>query len=195
MTYTETDLVATIEHLAADDLDALTQPQLDGIDQFHAGGAEAVDRLLPGLRLTPAMTVLDAQAWESNAPLARSAPERIGRDVLQRLRAASEITPAALDRARRQVPRWRAALSELWDRVDLLALPTLLGFPPALDDARALLRIRGLTSPVNLAGLPALALPVPTGGPLPASVQLIGPPGGEERLLAAGAVLEQAVRG
>ena len=90
---------------------------------------------------------------------------------------------------------WRAALSELWDRVNLLALPTLLGFPPALDDARALLRIRGLTSPVNLAGLPALALPVPAGGPLPASVQLIGPPGGEERLLAAGAVLEQAVRG
>jgi amidase len=145
--------------------------------------------------MNAAMTVLDAQAWESNAPLARSAPERIGRDVLQRLRAASEITPAALDRARRQVPLWRAALSELWDQVDLLALPTLLGFPPALGDARALLRIRGLTSPVNLAGLPALALPVPAGGPLPASIQLIGPPGGEERLLAAGAVLEQAVRG
>src|SRR5215831_10556194 len=145
--------------------------------------------------MNAAMTVLDAEAWESNAALARSAPERIGRDVLQRLRAASETTPAALGRAQQQAPRWRAALSELWDRVDLLALPTLLGFPPALGDARALLRIRGLTSPVNLAGLPALALPVPAGGPLPASVQLIGPPGGEERLLAAGAVLEQAVRG
>jgi amidase len=55
-------------------------------------------------------------------------------------------------------------------------------------------RIRGLTSPVNLAGLPALALPVPAAGPMPASVQLIGPAGSEERLLAAGAVLEQAVR-
>ena len=144
--------------------------------------------------MNAAMTVLDAEAWESNAALARSAPERIGRDVLQRLRAASEVTPAALGRARQQAPRWRAALSELWDQVDLLALPTLLGFPPALGDARALLRIRGLTSPVNLAGLPALALPVPAGGPLPASIQLIGPTGGEERLLAAGAVLEQAVR-
>jgi amidase len=145
--------------------------------------------------MNAAMTVLDAEAWESNAALARSAPERIGHDVLQRLRAASEITPAALGRARQHAPHWRAALSELWDQVDLLALPTLLGFPPALGDARALLRIRGLTSPVNLAGLPALALPVPAGGPLPASVQLIGPPGAEERLLAAGAALEQAVRG
>jgi SAM-dependent methyltransferase len=59
VTYTETDLVATIEHLAADELGGLTQPQLDGIDQFHGGGAEAVDRLLPSLGLTPAMTALD----------------------------------------------------------------------------------------------------------------------------------------
>ena len=53
-------------------------------------------------------------------------------------------------------------------RFDLLAVPTLLGFPPALDDAQGLARIRGLTSPVNLAGVPALALPVPACGP-PAS--------------------------
>lgn len=59
MTYTETDLAATIEQLAGDELAALTQLQLDGIDQFHGGGAEAVDRLLPSLGLTPAMTVLD----------------------------------------------------------------------------------------------------------------------------------------
>ena len=78
---------------------------------------------------------------------------------------------------------------------DLLALPTLLGFPPTLDQSQEMLRIRGLTSPVNLAGVPALALPVPTGGPLPASIQLIGPAGGEESLLAAGFILEQATLG
>jgi amidase len=114
--------------------------------------------------------------------------------VLARLRRASQVTPAALGRARREASRWRATLSELWDRLDLLAVPTLLGFPPALDDAEGMARIRGLASPVNLAGVPALALPVPAGGRLPASVQLIGPAGSEERLLAAGAVLEQAVR-
>jgi Asp-tRNA(Asn)/Glu-tRNA(Gln) amidotransferase A subunit family amidase len=41
--------------------------------------------------------------------------------------------------------------------------------------------------------VPALALPVPAGGPLPASIQLVGPAGSEESLLAAGVVLEQAV--
>jgi len=51
-----------------------------------------------------------------------------------------------------------------------------------------------LTMPANLAGLPALALPVP-GGParLPASLQLIGPPGSEEQLLSLGRLIEAAV--
>ena len=73
---------------------------------------------------------------------------------------------------------------------------------PAADRRGAdIFGIRGLTTPVNAAGLPALALPVPAAGgpraangPLPASVQLIGPGGSEDRLLAAGLVLEQAVR-
>jgi amidase len=49
--------------------------------------------------------------------------------------------------------------------------------------------------PVNLAGVPALALPVPSRGPLPASLQLIGPAGSEELLLATGLVLEAASGG
>ncbi len=49
------------------------------------------------------------------------------------------------------------------------------------------------TLPVNLAGVPALALPVPSTEALPASIQLIGRHGGEESLLAAGIVLEAAV--
>jgi amidase len=43
---------------------------------------------------------------------------------------------------------------------------------------------------VNLAGLPALALPVPSAHRLPASLQIVGPAGGEELLLATGALLE-----
>ena len=74
----------------------------------------------------------------------------------------------------------------------MLALPTLLGFPPLLEDADSMAGIRGPNAAVNLAGFPALALPVPSGGPLPASLQLVGSAGGEERLLVAGAVAEEA---
>ena len=142
-----------------------------------------------------AMTVLDAEAWASDGVHADARPDQIGRDVLARLREASTITPAAVSAAREYAAHWRASLASLWARVDLLALPTLLGFPPTLDKSREMVRIRGLTSPVNLAGVPSLALPVPARGPLPASIQLIGPAGSEERLLAAGMLLEQAVLG
>jgi sarcosine/dimethylglycine N-methyltransferase len=59
MTYTEANLIDTIEGLTGRALTALTRQQLDVLDQFHAGGAEAVDRLLPSLALTPTMTALD----------------------------------------------------------------------------------------------------------------------------------------
>lgn len=141
-----------------------------------------------------AMTILDAEAWASDGALAESAPDQIGRDVLARLRQASTTTEAALDAAWQQATVWRATVGALWEQVDLLALPTLLGFPPTLAHSRDMVQIRGVTSAVNLAGAPALVLPVPSGGLLPASIQLIGPVGAEDRLLAAGAALEQAVR-
>jgi len=59
MTYTESNLVATIERLSGADLAALTQAERDQFDQFHSGGAEAVERIESTLHLAPGMTVLD----------------------------------------------------------------------------------------------------------------------------------------
>jgi len=161
-----------------------------------SAGWEIVPVILDGLgsAMAAALALLEAEAWASNRLLAQAAPDRIGASVLARLRAGGEIGPEALDAARQEAARWRTTLSSLWDRVELLALPTLLGFPPPLGEAREMARIRGLTAAVNMAGIPALALPVPIPASLPASIQLIGPAGSEERLLAAGAVLELAVR-
>jgi Asp-tRNA(Asn)/Glu-tRNA(Gln) amidotransferase A subunit family amidase len=78
--------------------------------------------------------------------------------------------------------------------VDFLVTPTLSMFPPLLENGPDLLAGR-CTLPVNLAGFPALSLPVRTAGPLPASIQVIGPAHSEERLLAAGIWLESAAAG
>lgn len=48
------------------------------------------------------------------------------------------------------------------------------------------------TIPANLAGLPAISLPVPGAGELPVGVQLLGPHFAETRLLGAAAALEAA---
>src|SRR5207247_9552090 len=78
---------------------------------------------------------------------------------------------AGAARARQELRDWfSAALA----RHPVLALPALTGAPPLIGERMSL---TVLTMPANLAGLPALVLPVP-GGPagLPASLQLIGPP-------------------
>ena len=86
---------------------------------------------------------------------------------------------------------WRAAVAAALSAVDLLVLPTVPFFPPLLADADGP-RYTAFTMPVNMAGFPALALPVPTAHYLPASLQLIGPAGSEALLLATGAVIVAA---
>jgi amidase len=164
---------------------------------LRAAGLDVRPVTVPGLDAIIAASgiVLDAQAWQTNKSLLAAAPGLIGADVRERLLRAAAITAAQLAAAQDTVASWRGTLDRLWQRVDLLAAPTLLGFPPLVEDAHSMFAIRGLTSPVNVAGLPALALPVPVAGPVPASLQLIGPAGSEDRLLAAGALVEQAVSG
>lgn len=138
--------------------------------------------------------LLVAEAWASNRDLLDRHPEGIGPDVRERLGIGATLDAATLEAAWAGQASWQQALDELFGRVDFLVTPTLTIFPPTLGDGSDLLVAR-CTLPVNLAGVPALALPVPTDGPLPASIQLIGPPRSEERLLAAGAWLESAAAG
>jgi len=82
----------------------------------------------------------------------------------------------------------------VFTRVAAIALPVLDHLPPRLDgDLSSSLTVRW-TAPVNLAGLPALAIPVPLGA-IPTSLQLVGPAGSEAGLLGLGARIETAVRG
>ncbi len=135
--------------------------------------------------------LIDAEAYQANAHLIPQL-DRLSPQMRRNMTAAAAITAdrlAAANRIRQEVREWFAAML---DRHPLLALPTLVGPPPLIGGRRIPLTV--LTMPANLAGLPALALPVP-GGPagLPASLQLIGPPGGEEQLIALGRVIEAAL--
>ncbi len=136
--------------------------------------------------------LLVVEAWHSDAWLVAEDPEGIGPDVMTRLKLGSGFDDATVRGAWRAQQAFQAALHGAFDRVDVIATPTLTIFPPSLEESDELLVSRN-TLPVNLAGVPALALPVPTGGPLPTSIQLIGPAGSEERLLAIGGQLERSV--
>ena len=158
-------------------------------------GLTVTEASLPGW-LTARETcgvILDAEAAESDRELLTDPVKRdlLGGEVRARLAGGAAITPAQLAAARAAQPAWRDSMTKALSDVDLLVLPTVPFYPPLLADARGV-HFTAFTNPVNLAGFPAVALPVPSTQRLPASLQLIGPPGSEALLLATAAIIEAA---
>ena len=134
--------------------------------------------------------ILLAEAWAADHHLLERAGQ-VGDDVATRLRAGEHVTSEQVEQARAVQVAWRAELADVFTRVELLAMPTLVQFPPTFEESDDV-HLATLTMAWNVAGVPVLALPVPAGGPLPASLQLVGPAGSEEALVTTGAVLEAA---
>jgi amidase len=139
-------------------------------------------------------------------------PDRLTRRTRAHARAGRVIARAGLPRQAGQ-QRW-AATAERWfgGGVDVLVTPALAA-PPKHATSRSGVawsdrswlanvvsdaRYAPFAAPWNLAGWPALALPVAGTEPargIPPSVQLVGPPGSERRLLAVAKLLELVVSG
>jgi amidase len=172
-------------------------PRIDAaVDAALAqSGVEVVELSLPDWQeaRTHSRSLLESEAAAVNARLTADPAndDKIGAEVRARLEAGAQITESEIVAARAFRPGWRAQWEALFAEVDAVALPTMAFYAPPVADER-LYPFTQLTVPVNLAGLPALALPVPSEHRLPASLQLVGPMGSEERLLACGAVVEEA---
>ncbi|MFC6878168.1 MULTISPECIES: amidase [Actinomadura] len=120
-------------------------------------------------------------------------PSKISERMHRRLHVLHEAAAGRRNWADDVRMTLRAELDDLLARHGVLALPVLAGVapepPPGDDD----LLLTMLTGPINVAGLPALAVPIPLpGSHLPAAVQLVGPAGSEERLCGIAAALESA---
>jgi amidase len=97
-------------------------------------------------------------------------------------------------------PVWRRTLRNVFKKVDFVALPTLQSIPlkipfwgrTAVFEARVLSMQN--TVPVNYAGNPAIAIPVPIADkrvPM-TSLQLVGPLRSEAKLINAARIVEKA---
>jgi amidase len=171
-----------------------TDPRIDAaVDAaVRAGELELVELGLidwvEALGQTYALLCSEAAAVDATV---MTSPDGISKPVMDLLVLGAGVTAAQVQAARACQRRWQEMFTEFFRQVDAVVLATTPIFPPPLDEAYEHDHTQ-LTAPVNLAGLPALALPVPARHELPASLQLIGPAGGEELLLATGAVLEAA---
>lgn len=135
-------------------------------------------------------TLLAAEAHAVSGHLLASG--LVGADVAERLSFGGARTAEQLTHARTVAVAWEREVLTALEGVDVIALPVLRDAPARLDDPHRMYVLR-LTLPVNLAGLPAVALPVPRRDGPPASLQLVGRPGSEELLLATALELESAL--
>jgi amidase len=172
-------------------------PVIDAaIDQALArAGIPVADLELPGWTdaLKAVYSIMDSEAIACHGRLLADPQDRakLGALVRERLIEAAAVTSEQTDLARAYQRTWQARFDQLFGQADVLVMAAVAIFPAKVADPEAGGHTR-CTAPINLAGLPALALPVPSSFGLPAGLQLIGPPGSEELLLATGAAIEAA---
>jgi aspartyl-tRNA(Asn)/glutamyl-tRNA(Gln) amidotransferase subunit A len=120
-----------------------------------------------------------------------------GEDVASKIERCLAVTDAEYEAALRVREDYRALVAELLEGVDLLLTPTLafVAPPAGIGDLELRERLIRFTYPFNVLGWPVLALPCgPAEHGLPASTQLVGKPGADALVLAAGEVLEAELR-
>ena len=126
-------------------------------------------------------------------------PERAdeyGENVRTKIQRCLDVTDEEVAVARRLRAEYRDLCDEATDGIDLLVTPTIPFVAPPADVDELTIRERGisLTFPFDSLGWPAVALPCgPAENGLPASVQLVGPPGEDALVLAAGSLLASLI--
>jgi aspartyl-tRNA(Asn)/glutamyl-tRNA(Gln) amidotransferase subunit A len=114
--------------------------------------------------------------------------ELYGENVAVKIERCLAVTDADAAAAARRRDDYRADAERLVGALDLLLTPTLPVVTPRVGIGD--LELRGTltrnTLPVNALGWPALAIPCGEADGLPTSLQLVGPPGTDALVLAAG---------
>jgi amidase len=138
-----------------------------------------------------------SELWDADHELVEQHREGVGDDIAAMVGMAETFRPQ-LAEALQQRDQWRADLTQIFEQVELLALPTVPVFPPRLDELQGdltpiLIELSKHVSLFNAAGTPAVAQPIPiAGNHLPASLQLVGPWNRENLLLATAELIATA---
>ncbi|TNC24422.1 amidase [Amycolatopsis alkalitolerans] len=165
------------------------------LDVLADAGAELVEVTVPDVECSREVvtTIVGVEAALIHREELRTRPHDYTEDTRERLTAGAAIPGTAyvdaMHRRRLIVAGFRSALSE----VDVVATPTLpVTAPPyGIAPPEAMAALTRLTSPLNAAGLPALAVPCGFADGLPVSLQLAGRPFDEATVLRAGAAYQQ----
>ena len=150
-------------------------------------------------------TVLRAALFATNmAPLLDQHRARLKPEVVWNIERGLRLTADEIGRAERERGLLQRRMAEFIGRYDLLLCPAAI-VPPFPVETRYLPELNGHRFPsyidwvtiayaISLTACPALSLPCGfTGTGLPVGLQMVGQPRGEAGLLAAAAMLEDAI--
>ncbi|MGB8535727.1 MAG: amidase [Acidobacteriaceae bacterium] len=126
------------------------------------------------------------QAHEA-AAIHRDNFEHLEKTIAGRLAWGASLSAATIENLRKRHLAFRANMDRLLERYDFLMLPCapLCALPAGMDHSGSRLSILRYTTPISLAGMPAVVLAAPGGG-----VQLVAARGNDAPLLAFAASLK-----
>jgi aspartyl-tRNA(Asn)/glutamyl-tRNA(Gln) amidotransferase subunit A len=160
-------------------------------------GSREVD--FPGGDAYDSLAVFSHETAETHRELYAENPESYGSDVRARLDRGLAVTDAEYRAGVAERERYREHCLEAFGPYDLLLTPTLPCVAPPvgtreLGGRTVVDALTCFTRPFNVLGWPVLALACGAAEDgLPASLQLVGRPGADALVLAAGAALEAAL--
>jgi len=177
---------------------------LDDAEGRVAEAVEAAVRRLPRARAVElprpdgVLPAFQREVADVHRELHAERGAEYGRAVGYRVESALQVSARAASAARDSREAYRRAFEEAMRGLDVVVTPTLPvePFPLSVDELEVRDRLTENTFPFNALGAPALALPAGrTRGGLPASLQVVGRPGDDALVLAAGALIERALAG
>ena len=124
--------------------------------------------------------------------------DRYGADVRERLEMGARLRAVHYLKGQRARRAMLDAFSDLFERVDLVATPTVPMVAPTFEEVRSEAGRGGLvrfTRLFNLLGLPACSQPCGASGGLPIGLQLVGRPFEEPTVLRVARAYERAAAG
>ncbi|KAK9810788.1 hypothetical protein WJX73_007357 [Symbiochloris irregularis] len=167
-------------------------------------GCEIVPMEIRGLEAARAGQLISvgaslAQAYRQLLKLRRST---LGPDTLATLLVAEQFTACDFLQAQQVRTRVMASFADAFKQADVIVTPTAPITAPSLradtlshGELNMMLagELMRFTNAVNMAGLPAISVPISTAAGLPVGMQLIGQPWQEASLLYVSSALEAAV--
>jgi aspartyl-tRNA(Asn)/glutamyl-tRNA(Gln) amidotransferase subunit A len=165
------------------------------LDALRSVGAEVVDIEIDGAEAARAAcsTVMHFEAFAEHEVRLINHPSAYGAAVRRRLDVGRSTTETDYARALRSQAGWRRDVVAMFDRVDVIATPTVPSVAPRFDAANILVAtavLNRFTFPWSFAGVPAVSVPCGFCDGLPVGLQLVARPGDDQRLLAVAAAFQ-----